>query len=144
MQIRVAHSEDEIDGCFAVLSQLRPHLVRASFVAQVRRQQEAGYELAYLLERDRVVAVAGYRLGESIAWGRFLYVDDLVTDAAVRSAGHGQALFDWLEQRARAAGCAQLHLDSGVQRHDAHRFYLRNRMAISSHHFTLVLSPKAG
>ena len=28
-----------------------------------------------------------------------------------------------------------IDLDSGVQRHDAHRFYLRERMAITSHHF---------
>jgi GNAT superfamily N-acetyltransferase len=112
-------------------------------VAQVRRQQAAGYELVRLLQSDRVVAVAGYRIGESLAWGRHMYVDDLVTDAGVRSSGLGQALLDWLRQRASAAGCGQLHLDSGVQRHDAHRFYLRNRMAITSHHFTLVLAPPA-
>jgi hypothetical protein len=48
-------------------------------------------------------------------------------------------LFDWLVGEARAAGCQSLELDSGVQRFDAHRFYLRNRMAISSHHFRLAL-----
>jgi hypothetical protein len=40
---------------------------------------------------------------------------------------------------ARATGCAKLELDSGVQRFDAHRFYLRKRMIISSHHFSLEL-----
>jgi hypothetical protein len=30
-----------------------------------------------------------------------------------------------------------VELDSGVQRHDAHRFYLTNRMVISSYHFRL-------
>ncbi|MGZ5023946.1 MAG: GNAT family N-acetyltransferase, partial [Chthoniobacterales bacterium] len=33
-----------------------------------------------------------------------------------------------------------LTLDSGVQRFDAHRFYLMKRMKISSHHFVLDLS----
>jgi hypothetical protein len=32
-----------------------------------------------------------------------------------------------------------LDLDSGVHRHDAHRFYLRERMLISAHHFTKPL-----
>jgi hypothetical protein len=32
-----------------------------------------------------------------------------------------------------------LHLDSGVRRFDAHRFYLNKRMNISSHHFSMVL-----
>ena len=41
--------------------------------------------------------------------------------------------------RARAAGCTVIDLDSGVQRHDAHRFYFRERTHISSHHFTKAL-----
>jgi coproporphyrinogen III oxidase len=40
---------------------------------------------------------------------------------------------------ARLAGGGELHLDSGVQRFDAHRFYLRHRMAIVGHHFALPL-----
>jgi len=32
-----------------------------------------------------------------------------------------------------------LDLDSGTQRTDAHRFYLRERMSITSLHFTLPL-----
>lgn len=46
-------------------------------------------------------------------------------------------------RRARAAGCSVLDLDSGVQRFDAHRFSLRERRHISSHHFSKRLSPPA-
>jgi hypothetical protein len=48
-------------------------------------------------------------------------------------------LLDWMIERAREENCKSLELDSGVQRFDAHRFYLTNRMVISSHHFRLVL-----
>jgi hypothetical protein len=51
----------------------------------------------------------------------------------------GGALFDWLVQLAREHECRELHLDSGVQRFDAHRFYLGKRMHITSHHFALKL-----
>jgi GNAT superfamily N-acetyltransferase len=85
------------------------------------------------------VAVAGYRLSESLVAGRNLYVDDLVSAETERSRGYGKLLLDWLKAEARAAGCSELHLDSGVQRHDAHRFYLRERMHISSYHFRLSL-----
>jgi hypothetical protein len=44
-----------------------------------------------------------------------------------------------LVAEARAAGCGELHLDSGVQRFAAHRFYLRERMEIMAHHFRLKL-----
>ena len=65
-----------------------------------------------------------------------VYTADLVTDDAQRSNGHGARLLQWLRVAAAEAGCDELHLDSGVQRFDAHRFYLRLGMKIASHHFS--------
>ena len=121
------------------MRQLRPSYTAGDFVTRVRLQEQGGYRLAMLVEDSRVVAVAGYHLGENLAWGRFLYVDDLVTDDAQRSKGHGARLFEWLRASAGEAGCDELHLDSGVQRFEAHRFYLRHGMTIASHHFKLEL-----
>jgi GNAT superfamily N-acetyltransferase len=119
------------------MAQLRPHLESAAFVATVRRQAAGGFALA-MLERDgHVQAVAGFRVIDNLVGGRILYVDDLVTDAAARSHGYGRALIDWLTTRARTENCRYLELDSGVQRFDAHRFYLVNRMHIASYHFRL-------
>jgi len=73
------------------------------------------------------------------AWSKFLYVDDLVSKSGERSKGYGGALFDWLVEYAREDNCDQFHLDSGVQRFAAHRFYLIKRMSIESHHFGLKL-----
>ena len=137
--IRVAETDADIARCFPVMRELRTHLAEHEFVPRVRRQQVGGYRLAYLEDGDRVCAVAGFRLIDNLVHGRVLYVDDLVTDSSLRSRGHGKALLDALIQRARDEACQCLELDSGVQRLDAHRFYLANRMIISSHHFTLKL-----
>lgn len=138
--IRILQASDDIIRCFPLMADLRPHLREDDFVARIQRQQRNhGYRLAILEEEGAVRAVAGYRIGESLAWGRFLYVDDLVTAASVRFRGYGQQLLDWLLAEARREGCEQLHLDSGVQRHPAHGFYLKNRLHITSHHFTRVL-----
>lgn len=65
-----------------------------------------------------------------------MYVDDLVTDAAERSKGYGGAvLLRWLADHATANGCGELHLDSGVQRKEAHRFYGREDFEVSAYHF---------
>jgi len=138
--VSLARNDQEIQSCFDVMVALRPHLKREEFVSRVRRQQEeSGYELAYVTAGE-VKAVAGFRISECLAWGKFLYVDDLVTGTSDRSHGYGGVLFDWLVAYARAAGCAEFHLDSGVQRFDAHRFYLKKRMAIEAHHFGLKLT----
>ncbi len=141
--IALATEPAAIAACFPVVQQLRPHLVAADFVARIQRMQsEEGFRLAALTDAAGTVrAVAGYRFYEKLFSGKNLYVDDLVTDTAERSKGHGRALLAWLKQEAVAHGCAQLELDSGVQRFAAHRFYFRERMHISSYHF--VADPRA-
>ena len=142
--IQQATTPAQIARCFPVMQQLRPHFELASFLQQVARQQEQGYRLAAIEDDGDVRAVAGYRVIENLAWGRFLYVDDLVTDDAARSNGWGGRLLDWLLETARAEGCQQFHLDSGVQRFEAHRFYLLKRMQITCHHFALKLDSAGG
>lgn len=137
--ISIATTDDEIQSCYPVMAQLRPHVPAGEFLARVRHQESiADYKLAYVKDGN-VKAVAGFRVSECLAWGKFLYVDDLVAKHDERSKGYGGKLLDWLIEYARAQGCEQFHLDSGVQRFDAHRFYLRKRMIIEAHHFGLKL-----
>lgn len=139
MQIQLADTDEAIAACYPVMRELRPHLDEQDFVQRIRRQGEQGYQLAFSTENETPVAAAGFRLGENLAWGRFLYVDDLVTLPAQRSRGHGKALLDWLKDHATEQGCSQLHLDSGMQRKEAHRFYQREGLEASSLHFVTHL-----
>ncbi|GAB4214209.1 MAG: GNAT family N-acetyltransferase [Synechococcales cyanobacterium] len=139
MIIRVAETDAEILACYPVMKELRPQWERDPFLSQVRQQERAGYRLAYGEESGDVVAVGGFRITENLAWGRFLYIDDLVVRPLVRSKGYGAALLAWLKDYALHSGCQQLHLDSGAQRLDAHRFYEREGMAKTGFHFALDL-----
>ena len=139
LHIALADTDDAIARCFAVMHQLRPHLVEADFVPRVRRMQGERFHLAYLETDGAVRAVAGYRYNEKLFSGKNLYVDDLVSDSTQRSRGHGRTLLAWLAVEARRHGCVQLELDSGVQRAEAHRFYFRERLRISAYHFVVAL-----
>jgi len=139
MQVVLAETEQAIAACFPVIFELRPHLSQETFVARVQAQQTQGYKLAYLEAEGVPAAVAGFRIGNNLAWGRFLYVDDLVTLPEQRSNGYGKKLLAWLNEYAVKEGCAQLHLDSGMQRKDAHRFYEREGVAVTGFHFAQVL-----
>ncbi|MCC5652455.1 GNAT family N-acetyltransferase [Nostoc sp. XA013] len=121
------------------MSQLRPHLKQARFIEQVRYQMKEGYQLAFLELEGQAVAVAGFRISTCLASGKFLYIDDLIVDELKRSQGYGQQLFQWLIEYAKNHNCEHLSLDSGVQRFAAHRFYLMERMNITSHHFGIQL-----
>ena len=140
VKIARAESAEEIGRCHEVMQQLRPqHDDRAKFIETVQRQEAGGFRLAYLEAEGAVRAVAGYRIFDLLFSGRTLYVDDLVTRDGDRSRGFGGQIFDWLVAEARRENCREFTLDSGVQRFDAHRFYLLKRMKIAAHHFTLDL-----
>lgn len=139
VRIRPAVTDAEIQRCWPVLRQLRPDLAAEALLPAVRRMERHGFHLAWAEDAEGVVrAVIGYRITEMLRTGPMLEIDDLVTDAAARSGGYGQALFDWVVAEARQAGCSVVELDSGVQRHAAHRFYFRQRMHILGYHFSLA------
>jgi GNAT superfamily N-acetyltransferase len=132
---------------YPALRALRPHLPsEPEFVRLIDTVQRAeGYRLvgAFEPEWPHAAAVAGFRVGHMLAWGRFLYVDDLSTLPEARRRGHGRRLLEWLVDEARRLECDQLHLDSGVgsDRADAHRLYLNAGLQITSHHFARSLLP---
>jgi GNAT superfamily N-acetyltransferase len=138
-EVREMVSDEEITSIFPVMSQLRTHLKEEEYLETVERMHRSGYRLAAVVDGGRVKCVAGFRIVEFLAYGKFLYVDDLVTAGDARSKGHGERMLDWLAGVAREEGCGSLQLDSGVQRHEAHRFYFRKGMSISSYHFSKSL-----
>lgn len=106
-----------------------------------------GYRLlaAFVPNEPAAVSVAGFRIAHYLAFGRTLYVDDLSSLAHHRGAGHARALLRRLEKMARAEGCDELHLDSGVGEHRAaaHGLYYASGMHVSSFHFHKSLGPDA-
>ena len=140
IEIKIAEGEAAVRATHRVMSQLRTHLNEEDYVAQVALQQKQDrYQIVALYDGGVIRAVAGFRLATGLALGHYLYVDDLVSDAEVRSKGYGSRLLAWMADYGRQHGCTSLHLDSGVQRHAAHRFYLRERMDIVFYHFRMAL-----
>lgn len=119
-----------------VLKELRPHLTPELMNQVIREGGRQGLRFTALFEDERCVAVAGWRIVANTSAIRKLYVDDLSTVAVERSHGHGATLLKALSERGREFGCHSIDLDSGVQRYAAHRFYLRERMNITAHHFS--------
>jgi GNAT superfamily N-acetyltransferase len=141
--VHIAQTDDQVRACYATMRELRPHLADADdLLARVRRQRDHGLLLAYVEHKGEAVACAGYRITEFLAWGKVMYVDDLVSRETDRHQGHGKVLLGWLIEQAQAAGCDQFHLDSGTHRLGAHQFYFRMNLAITAFHFALTLEDR--
>jgi len=137
---RIAETDEEIENCFEVMSQLRPHLKQAEFLSLFQQMETEGYRIAYIEREGMVIAVAGYRISTSFHLGKHLYVNDLVASSSVRSMGYGEEMINWLRGEAKSAGCRFLDLDSGIQRDRAHKFYFKHGFTITSFHFSERLS----
>jgi GNAT superfamily N-acetyltransferase len=142
LRVRPIESVADLKRVHPLFAELRPHLDEATFVAQVQRQRsQSGYTLvAGEVVGGRLVTGAGYRVVEHLAWRKAVYLDDLVTAASDHRHGYGGQLLDWVIAEARRLGCGQFHLDSGTQRHAAHRLYLSRHLRISAFHFSTELT----
>jgi GNAT superfamily N-acetyltransferase len=143
--IRELKSQAEFDEAYELICHLHPKLSKADFLSRLELQRNAnGYVLLGLYQNlninnqeptSRLVALAGYRLASSLSLGTYLYLGDLVTNHTCQGQGLGGKMLRHLELIAKDAGCSQIHLDAGVQRFDAHRFYARQGFNIVFHHF---------
>ena len=102
MVVKIASSDAEIEKCYPVMAELRPHIAEDGFLDLVREMEVDGYRLAYLEDAGVVSAVAGYRIYRNLFLGKHLYVDDLVTSNQQRSRGHGAQLLGYLRDLAIA------------------------------------------
>ena len=102
-------------------------------------QRAQGYRLLAVWDDDTPVALAGYRRIDNLIHGRFIYVDDLITDAAGRGRGHGERLLAELRTLGRAEGCNRLVLDTALANALAQRFYFRCGLLARGLHFSMDL-----
>lgn len=114
-----------------------------ALISRVDAQRASGYRVVGGFDdgQDEAAAVIGFKVTENLAWGRYLYIEDVVTRARGRGRGHAPALMEWVLDEGRRSGCGQVHLNSGVgsNRRGAHRFYFNSGLQISAHHFSMEL-----
>jgi len=113
-------------------------------IERVDAQRAAGYRVVGAFEEgeEDAQAVIGFKVTENLVWGRYLYIEDVVTRHSGRGKGHAPALMSWVLDAGRAEGCASVHLNSGTapDRRGAHRFYFNSGLGIVAHHFAMDLA----
>jgi GNAT superfamily N-acetyltransferase len=84
-------------------------------------------------ERRVVTASIGSRLAAMALVGfhrgfhsRYVVLEDLMVDKALRRNGIGDAVLKWIEKEVRTAGCERMFLESGIRNREAHGFFERH------------------
>lgn len=130
---------DLLAAAESVHRELRPHLPE-NYVERMKEVFAGGAEMAVAVIGGQVAGVTVFRVLEKTHSGRDLYCDDLVTSERQRSTGVGHALMEYMEAICRERECDTFSLDSGTWRQQAHKFYFREGMTITSYHFDKKIS----
>ena len=89
----------------------------ARFTAQVNNEQRAaGYRLLGIFEegKNNAVAVCGFRITTTLAFGRHIVIDDLVTVPQTRGRGYCTHLLQAVVDIAESENIAQIHTHVSV------------------------------
>ena len=126
-KIFTVQSHADLERCFPVIKELRPHL---SFEDYVRIYEQAhkhdAYQLVAIEDGKNILAVMGYRFLWDFVRGKHLYIDDLVSTERFRSQGLGAVLLKYAESIASQSDCKALRLSAVFENTHALRFYDRN------------------
>ena len=134
---------EKLAEVYHIFRELRPHLSdRDKFVKQIFDQQNEGYQVVGVQVKDEIVSCGGFRFITTLAWGKVLYIDDLITKNDMRGLGYGKMLLEYIIAVAKDQSCNAVHLDSGYGRHEAHKLYLKSGFEFSCHHLSLEINHK--
>lgn len=134
-ELRVASTDKETIACFDVLKQLYPNLNQQILIDTIDHQSKNSYKLLLAYDEDIVVSVVRFRIGYNFSIGKYIYVENMVTDELYRSQGIGSQMIRWIEEFAKDHQCKQIRLVSSTSRHQAHKFYLNNGFDIKCYNF---------
>lgn len=140
MQIVELTDEEDILATYPLLNQLYTELTYDQYKSYIQELLPLGYRRIVMKDQDNtLVASAGILVGVHFRYGKYLYVNDLITDENHRSLGLGTELLDWIEAEGIKLGCNNIRLASNVNRTDAHRFYFRDGFKIHGYYFVKEL-----
>lgn len=130
-------NREELERCFPVMKELRPHLNVQEFL-EIYRHAHAmdGYEIVAIEQKGQIVALMGYRILYDFVRGRHLYIDDLVSSETKRSQGLGAELLKHAEQIAKGLNCKSMRLCAVLENELGIKFYEKNHWTKRAYAFS--------
>lgn len=139
-QVKIIKTDLEIQQCWDVAFLLRPHLNKNNWSSMISEMmQNEKYSIAGIMDQDKVVAFAGYRVMTSLHSGNIIYIDDLCTLESYRGKGLASQLLAHVKAIATSTHLDAVVLDTGFDNNTAQKLYLKNGFQLSAVHLSCYL-----
>ncbi|MBT1685327.1 GNAT family N-acetyltransferase [Dawidia soli] len=133
--IKPVKTPGEIQQCWEVISLLRPHLNKDTWIDTVSRMmQHEQYFIDGIFDTGRFVAFAGYRNMTTLHTGNFIYLDDLCTLNTYRGKGLASLLLEHVKAVAIKNNKDAVALDTDFTNNTAQKVYLKNGFKLAAIH----------
>jgi ribosomal protein S18 acetylase RimI-like enzyme len=140
MEVKMIRTDLEIEQCREVVFLLRPHLNKDNWVFMISEMmQNEKYSIAGIMDNDKIVAFAGYRIMTSLHSGYIIYIDDLCTLEAYRGRGLASQLLRYVEAIAVSNNMDAVVLDTDFTNDTAQKLYLKNGFKLAALHLACDL-----
>ena len=136
-QVKAIRTAIEIEQCREVVFLLRPHLNKNNWASMISEMmQNEKYSIAGIMDSDKIVAFAGYRIMTSLHSGNIIYIDDLCTLESYRGRGLGSQLLSHVKAIAVSSDMDAVVLDTDFNNNTAQKLYLKNGFHLAALHLT--------
>ena len=139
-QVKIIKTDFEIEQCWEVAFLLRSHLNKnnwSSMISEMMRNEK--YSIAGIMDNDKVVAFAGYRIMTSLHSGNVIYIDDLCTLESYRGKGLASQLLNHVKAIAISNNKDAVVLDTNFNNNTAQKLYLNNGFQLTALHLSCDL-----
>lgn len=139
-QVKTIMTNIEIQQCWDVAFLLRPHLNKDNWSSTISEMmQNEKYSIAGIIEEEKVIAFAGYRIMTSLHSGNIIYIYDLCTLESHRGKGLASQLLAHVNAIAISTGKDAVVLDTGFDNNTAQKLYLKSGFQLSAVHLSSYL-----
>jgi ribosomal protein S18 acetylase RimI-like enzyme len=139
-EVKIIKTVFEIQQCWEVAFLLRPHLNKDNWSTMISEMmQNERYSIAGIMDNDKIVAFAGYRMMTSLHSGHIIYIDDLCTLESYRGKGLASQLLRHVEAIAISNNKDAVVLDTDFKNNTAQKLYLKNGFQLAALHLSCDL-----
>lgn len=135
MQVKEIFTLEEMMEHLPLVQQLYPDLTQEKYASMLHEMIPNNYSQAVVFENEKAVALSGIWFNTKLWTGKYIELDNVVTDKNFRSKGAGKLLNNFATEKAKQLGCKYIVLDAFAENRDAHRFYFRDGYVIGGFHF---------
>lgn len=138
MQLKIIDltTKDEMLAAFPLVNLMYKKMTRDEFSAALDEMINlSNYQMIAVFEGEKMIGVSGYWIASMLYCGLYLQASNLVVADEFRSKGVGKKILNYLEEKAVAANCKKIVLDSYTENKQSHPLYFRENFYIRGFHF---------